>query len=164
MNIPKPVNNFNWTDIFYKYDNNLVNFSYNNLKTISFKSKKISKNTIDVRKLYIDGNLIVSDKKGNLIVFSLEEKKIISKFNFYKKRFKKVNKELNIITEKNIIYIADNIGYVYAYNYESNNILWAKNYKIPFSSNLKIYKNKLVVSNHNNNLYILDKNTGNLLN
>ena len=74
-----------------------------------------------------------------------------------------MNKELNIITEKNIIYIADNIGYVYAYNYESNNIIWAKNYKIPFSSNLKIYKNKLVVSNHNNNLYILDKNTGNLL-
>ena len=30
LNIPKPVNNFNWTDIFYKYDNNLVNFSYNN--------------------------------------------------------------------------------------------------------------------------------------
>ena len=28
---------------------------------------------------------------------------------------------------------------------------------------MKIYKNKLVVSNHNNNLYILDKNTGNLL-
>ena len=163
LNIPKPVNNLNWTDIFYKYDNNLVNFSYNNLKTISFKSKKISKNTIESRKLYIDGNLIVTDKKGNLIVFSLEDKKIISKFNFYKKRFKKVNKELNIITEKDIIYIADNIGYVYAYNYKANNIIWAKNYKIPFSSNLKIFKNKLVVSNHNNNLYILDKNTGNLL-
>ena len=49
-----------------------------------------------------------------------------------------------MIVEKEIIYISDNIGYVYAYNYLENKILWAKNYKIPFKSNLKIYENKLL--------------------
>ena len=47
---------------------------------------------------------------------------------------------VRIVTEKDIIYIADNIGYAYSYNYKANNIIWAKNYKIPFSSNLKILK------------------------
>ena len=32
-------------------------------------------------------------------------------------------------------------------------LLWAKNYKIPFRSNLKIYKNKLIAANQNNNLF-----------
>ena len=40
-------------------------------------------------------------------------------------------------------------------------MLWAKNYKIPFRSNLKIIDNKLVASNQNNSLYFLDLINGN---
>ena len=68
-----------------------------------------------------------------------------------------------MIVEKEIIYISDNIGYVYAYNYLENKILWAKNYKIPFKSNLKIYENKLIASNQNNDLYIFDKISGEII-
>ena len=42
----------------------------------------------------------------------------------------------------------------------NNKILWAKNYKIPFRSNLKIFENKLIASTENNNLYFFNKNTG----
>ena len=44
-----------------------------------------------------------------------------------------------------------------------NKIIWAKNYKIPFRSNLKILKDKIIVSNQNNTLYFLDKKNGELL-
>ena len=38
--------------------------------------------------------------------------------------------------------------------------MWAKNYKIPFRSNLKIYKNKIILANQNNNLLFIDKSSG----
>jgi len=52
---------------------------------------------------------------------------------------------------------------LYAYNYKLDRVLWAKNYKIPFRSNIKLAKNKLITANQNNELYILDKMTGNLI-
>ena len=100
--------------------------------------------------------------EGNIVVYSIKEKRIISKYNFYKKKFKKIKKKLNIIVENNVIFVADNLGYFYAYNYELNRVIWAKNYKVPFSSNLKIFNNKIAVSNQNNNLYIIDNKTGDL--
>ena len=44
-----------------------------------------------------------------------------------------------------------------------NEILWAKNYKIPFSSNLKLAKNNLILSNQNNNLFFINKIDGNII-
>ena len=99
----------------------------------------------------------------NVIIFSIKENKVIAKFNFYKKRYKKIIKKLNFIIEDNIIYISDNIGYLYAFDYKNNKILWAKNYKVPFRSNLKISENNLVAANQNNNLYFFNKLNGNKL-
>lgn len=158
-----PVDNFQWNDIFYSKNNNLKNFKYNYLNRIIFKSKKITRHKVNNYLLFEENNLIVSDQKGNIIVFSINKNKMISKFNFYKKQFKKIKKNLNYIVENNIIYVSDNIGYVYAFDYKNNKILWAKNYKIPFRSNLKILDNKIMVSNQNNNLYFLNKKSGNIL-
>ena len=60
----------------------------------------------------------MSDIKGNLIVYSLKDKREKAKFNFYKKRFKKFDKNLNILTNDDNIYVSDNLGFLYAYNYE----------------------------------------------
>ena len=101
--------------------------------------------------------LILSDDDGNIIVYDVNNSSIFSKYNFYKK-YKKLKKNLNFIIKNNIIYVADNIGYLYAFDYKLNKIIWAKNYKIPFRSNLKILKDKIIVSNQNNTLYFLEKN------
>ena len=161
--LPNIVKNDSWTDEYYKKDNNYENFNYSDLNKLILKSKKISNSNLEKRLLVEDGNVILHDQKGNIIVFSIKEKKIIRKFNFYKKRFKKINKKLNLIVEKNIIYISDNVGYLYAYNYKFDKIVWAKNYKIPFRSNLKISKNKLIAVNQNNILYFLNKSNGEML-
>ena len=159
----KSIDNFEWKDIFYSRNNNLKNFNYNNLNKIIFKSKKLARHRLNKYLLFEENNLITSDQKGNIIVFSINDNKVISKFNFYKKEFKKIKKKLNYIVENNIIYVTDNIGFIYAYNYKSKKILWAKNYKIPFRSNLKILDNKIVASNQNNNLYFFSKQNGNIL-
>lgn len=161
--IPVPMINNQWQDVFYNSNNNSKNFKYNNSNKIAFKSQKLTNAKIDNYKLFIDGNLIVSDKKGNIILYSLDNEKIILKFNFYKKKFKRIKKNLNLLVEKNIIYVADNLGYVYALNYKKNKVIWAKNYKIPFNSNIKIFKEKIFVSNQNNNLFILNKTDGSLI-
>ena len=85
----------------------------------------------------------------------MTDNKTLIKFNFYKKKYKKINKKLNLIVENNIIYVSDNFGYLYAYNYLDGKLLWAKNYNIPFRSNLKIYKNIIFAANQNNNLFFL---------
>lgn len=163
FSVPKKVINKDWIDIFYNETNNPSNLSYSEKKNLIKKSKKISRYNINDFILFKNGNLITADVKGNIIVFSIEENKIVTKFNFYKKRFKKINKKLNLIIDGNIIYISDNIGFIYAFDYEKNKILWATNNKIPFRSNLKIKDNKLITADQNNNVYFFNKQNGNVL-
>ena len=161
--LSKPLQNLEWQDIFFNSSNNFKNFKYNNLNKLIFKSNKISKYKTNNNILFEKNHLITSDEKGNIITYSINEKKIISKFNFYKKKHKNIKKKLNLIIERNIIYVSDNIGYLYAYNYKTDKILWAKYYKVPFRSNLKLSKNKLIASSHINNLFYFDKTNGNIL-
>ncbi len=90
-------------------------------------------------------------------------KKLLVNLIFIKKNFKKIPKLLNFIVENNIIYVIDNIGYIYAFDYKSNKLIWAKYYKVPFKSNIKIFKNKIICANQNNDLYFIDKLSGNIL-
>lgn len=163
FNIDPPLLNNSWQDIFYNKYNNLTNFKYSNFNSIIHQSKKLTKNQTNGFKLLEKNNLILSDKSGNIIVYSIEENSIISKYNFYKKRFKNIDKNLNLAVENGIVFVSDNIGYIYAYNYLKNKIIWAKNYKIPFLSNIKLLSDKLIAANQNNDLYILNKANGDLI-
>ena len=64
-----------------------------------------------------------------------------------------------MVIQNDIIYVSDNLGYLYALDFNSNIILWAKNYKIPFRSNIKIIENKIVTANQNNILFFLISKT-----
>ena len=163
LSTSNPIKNSSWNDIFYQKNNNFENFKYNDLNEIFFKSKKLSRYSLNEYKLYENGNSIFSDIKGNIIVYSIIDDTVVAKFNFYKKEYKKIKKKLNTIIENNIIFVADNLGYFYAYDFKNNEVIWAKNFKIPFSSNLKIFKNLIVVSNQSNNLYFINKSNGDLV-
>ena len=162
LNIKKPISNKSWTDYFYNQYNNTTNFNYTNLGKTVFKSKKLSRYKMNEFILVENRNIISNDIRGNIIIYSIDTESIIGKFNFYKKRYKKIKKNINLKVEENIIYATDNIGFVYAYNYIEQKILWAKNYKKPFRSNIKILSDKLIVSNQNNDLLILNKYSGDL--
>ncbi len=140
--------------------NNLVNFSYKDLNEIDFKSRKLSKYSVTENILFDGNNLLLTDDKGNIIVYSSENKKVIFKYNFYRKKYKKIKKILSTIIENNIIFVSDNLGYIYAIDYNSQRLIWAHNYKIPFRSNIKLLSKHLITSNQDNSLMVLDKLTG----
>ena len=160
IQISKPVISEKWNDIHYDFNNNLKNFQYNDVYQVILKSKKLSKHKVNDYLLFSNNHLIINDEKGNIIIYSINKRKIITKFNFYKKKYKKIKKNLNLIVEKDIVYISDNVGYLYAINYKTGNIIWAKNYKIPFRSNLKIINDQLIAANQNNYLYFFNKKNG----
>ena len=70
---------------------------------------------------------------------------------------------MNLIVDNNIIYVSDNLGYLYAFNYKINSLIWAKNYKIPFKSNLKIFNNIIIAANHKNNIFFFNKDNGEII-
>jgi outer membrane protein assembly factor BamB len=125
-----------------------------------FKSKKLSRNKTKNRTLYENKNVLLSDDKGNITVYSTKSQKIIFKYNFYKKKYKKIKKDLNFIVENNIVYIGDNLGYLYALDYIDKKLLWAQDYKVPFRSNIKISGKKLLITDINNSLYFVNKVNG----
>ena len=157
-----PIDNFEWKDIFYSKNNNLSNFIYKDTNEIKFKSKKISRSNIRDNLLVENENIITSDLDGNLIIYSIITNSNF-KFNFYKKKYKKIKKKLNIIVEDKKIFVSDNLGYLYAYDYFNKKVLWAKKYDIPFRSNIKIFENKIITSNQDNNLIFFDKFKGNII-
>ncbi len=163
VNFSPQIKNNSWNDIFYDQTNNTLNFQYNNSNKLIYKSKKLTRGSTGNYLLLNNDNVILNTEKGDIIFYSLNNNKIINKFNFYKKKFKKIPKKLNFVVENNIVYISDNLGYLYSFDYISNKVLWAKNYKIPFRSNLKLSKNKLIAANQNNILYFFDKNNGDIL-
>ncbi len=159
----KKIKNSHWRDYYYQPSNNFENFEYREKNNLIFKSKKITKFDLNGNLIVEKNNLILSDEKGNIITFSLKEKKILSKYNFYNKKYKQIKKVLNFAVENSTIYLSDNLGYLYAYNYNKNKVIWAKNYKIPFRSNMKLTKNYLIVANQNNNLYFFNKTNGDVV-
>ena len=78
--------------------------------------------------------------------------KINWKKNIYKKKYKKVYKNLTFSIYKNNIYIADNIGFIYKINSANGEVVWIKNHGIPLKSNIKIFKDNIFLINQDNRL------------
>ena len=147
--------NLKWSDEYYKDSNNLENFSYKNQNKIIFKSKKLSTKKTRERLVFDGDKALVADEKGNIVVYSFSSKEITLKYNFYKKQFRNIKKNLNIIIRDDIIYVGDNLGYLYALDYIDGKLLWAKYFQIPFKSNLKIIDDTIVLADANNSLYFI---------
>ena len=84
--VNKPITVRSWQDIFYNNNNNLINFKYYDQNKIKSKSKKLTKYPTNKYILFEKNNLISSDVGGNIIIYSLNNKSITVKFNFYKKK------------------------------------------------------------------------------
>ncbi len=152
-----------WNDFYYSNNNIYNNFSYSGKNQLIFQSGKLSRKKLNKNILFERNLLIGTDSKGNIIVYSLENKKILHKFNFYKNKFKTIEKKLQYVLKDDFLYISDNLGYLYVYNYIQSEIVWAKKFDAPFRSNLKVDNKKIYLADVNNNLLILDINNGDIL-
>ena len=72
--------NLKWTDEYYDSSNNLDNFKYKDLNEVIFKSRKLSKYKTKDRLLYDNQKVIITDDKGNIIVYSVESQQVILKY------------------------------------------------------------------------------------
>tara|TARA_B110000211_G_scaffold94849_1_gene110615 strand:- start:2014 stop:3384 length:1371 start_codon:yes stop_codon:yes gene_type:complete len=165
IKINKPIKIANWLERYATPTNNISNFSYSNNKILLSKSRKLSKhassiNSLNRKIVFYKNNLISYDHKGTIFIYSLNLNKKIFEYNFYKKNFKNFNKVINLIINENVLYAADNLGYIYALNLDDNSIIWAKNYGIPFRSNLKFVNNQIFLANQDNVIYSVNSNTG----
>ena len=149
-----------WTEENFNNLNNPDNSVYLNQKKLAYKSKKISGHQISNNFLYDDNKFIFSDLKGNIIVLSEKDQTVKFKFNFYKNILKNFPKKINLILKNNVVFAADNLGYVYALDAKTEKIVWAKNYGVPFFSNIKIIDDLLFLVNKDNKVYILNLFSG----
>ena len=165
VKIDSPVQIKNWFEKYTTPSNNISNFFYSDNKILLSSSPKLSRfssnqNYSDRNIVFYKNNLISYDHKGTIFIYSLVSKKKIFEYNFYKKNFKNFEKVIYLIVNKNILYAADNLGYLYALNLDNNSIIWAKNYGIPFRSNIKFVNNRIFLANQDNVIYAIEPHTG----
>ena len=165
-NLNKPISAEEWTESGLNLNNYIPNLIYKNDKNIFFKSKKIGKNKFKLSHTFfeplIQGEKVYfSDFSGNIYNYSLTDRRLVWKFNFYKKRYNNFPIETKLKLSKDNLIISDNLGYLYSLNIETSEIKWAKNYGIAFNSNLKIYDGKIFSLNQDNKFYIVNETDGN---
>ena len=159
LTLGKIITYNSWEQKFLNNGNKIGHLSFLN-KGDYEKLGKLTKSPINKNILYSNENIIFSDKKGNIGVYSLAEGKIIFKYNFYKKKFKNIKKDINLIIAYNQIIVSDNLGYIYSLNYKSKKLNWAKNYLIPFRSNIKLINNILFLTDEKNKVILVNSETG----
>jgi len=167
----KPLNNFklkldaptktnDWTEQYGSKTNNKSNYLYTGYEKLFSKSPKLNKNSQNSNIVFYKNNLVTYDHKGKIFSYSIDSKKKLFEYDFYKKKFKNFKKEIFLTLNKNILIAADNLGYVYAINLNTKVLIWAKNYGIPFRSNIKIVDGQILLANQDNVIYSLDLRSG----
>ena len=149
---------------------NLQNFlGHNYLSGIDnkFLKKKIGKDKFSIYQmstspLIYQDSIIFVDDAGNIFNVNMKGK-INWKKNIYKKVFKKVYKKLSIFIYNDVIYVADNIGFIYSLNFQDGKINWIKNHGVPLKSNLKLFKDKIYAVNQDNRILCLSTKDGSLI-
>ena len=165
IKISKIIANDIWLEENFSGNNFVPHLAYENKKNLIFKSKKISKikhkiSSINSEPLFFNGNIIFSDRNGTIYMYSVNRDELLWKFNFYKKRYKKFFFIINLFADSDHLYISDNIGYIYKLQIDNGKLLWAKNYGVPFRSNIKGDLNYLFLTNQDNKFYVINKSTG----
>ena len=162
--IEKPFVNSHWLQENFSDTNNISNFYYSNKKEKLFRSRTLSKYFITksldyfkpTKPLIFEDNVVSFDQKGTVYFYSILDKKKLWEFNFYKKKYKKYNKLIFLHIYNSIVYAADNLGYIYALELNSGKLIWAKNFGIPFRSNIKIINDQIFIADQDNTIYSID--------
>ena len=102
------------------------------------------------------------DDRGTIFNISRNGEKIWKK-NIYKKIYKKIYKNLSFAIYKNIIYVSDNIGFIYAINLDNGKLLWIKNHGVPLKSKIKVQNDMIFLMNQDNRLLSFSIKDGSII-
>ena len=165
IKISKPSTNQEWKQQNFTTGNHVPHLTYQNKKNLILKSKKLGKNSFILKGVHfqplIDKNTVFFyDPSGTVFSYSMERESLVWKYNFYRKKYKNIPKEINFSISKNNLIVSDNLGFVYSLDKNSGQIKWAKNYGVPFRSNIKIDGDDIFLVNQDNKFYVISENTG----
>ena len=86
ITLSPPFKNKSWLNDYFSLTNNIPNIYYENKKLLLFKSSRLSRNFGNKDILFHNNSVISSDNKGTIYIYSLNQKKKIFEYNFYKKK------------------------------------------------------------------------------
>ena len=166
ITLSQPKKNLSWKMPGLNNQNFLGNIYLSSVDN-KFLKKKIGKNKLSLSKittppLIYKNNIFLSDDKGT--IFSIDQYgDIIWKKNIYKKIYKKIYKNLTFAIYEDNIYVADNIGFIYAITSDSGKLIWIKNHGVPLKSKIKVFDNKIFLINQDNRLISLSTKNGSII-
>ena len=166
ITLSQPKKNLSWLMPGLNNQNFLGNIYLSSVDN-KFLKKKIGKNKLSLSKittqpLIYKNNIFLSDDKGT--IFNVDEYgDIIWKKNIYKKIYKKIYKNLTFAIYEDNIYVADNIGFIYAITSDSGKLIWIKNHGVPLKSKIKVFDNKIFLINQDNRLICFNAKNGSII-
>ena len=122
-------------------------------KFSKYKFKNVQYNTIKENTLIIEKNYFIAiGKKGSILKF-IKRGKLQWSRNVYSKKEKKKIDSISLALSKGKLYAIDNLGKYYVIDVDTGEIIWVKQHKALFNSQIKIIKNKILAVDTNNILY-----------
>ncbi len=155
-NLKKETNHKLNNDGFINYNANLEKMSKFSFKTISSFSNFEPEILLDKNQLfYFDSN-------GSIIKFD-NNSKVVWRQNFYSKQDKKLQPILFFGNSGEDLFVVDNIASYYAVNKKTGKLKWKKKHSSSFNSQIKIFKDKALVIDMENQLRCFSLDTGELV-
>ena len=143
-------------DGFINFDANLEKISKYNFKTIKSFSNFEPEILIDRNHIFF------FDSIGSIIKFD-NNSKIIWKQNHYSKQDKKLQPILFFGKSGEDLFVADSVANYYVINKDSGKLKWKKKHSSSFNSQIKIFENKALIIDMENQLRCFSLETGDLI-
>ena len=143
-------------DGFINFDANLERMSKYNFKTIKSFSNFEPEILID------KNHLFYFDSNGSIIKFD-NNSKIVWKQNHYSKQDKRLQPILFFGKSGEDLFIVDSIANYYVINKNTGKLKWKKKHSSSFNSQIKIFENKALVIDMENQLRCFSLETGKLI-
>jgi outer membrane protein assembly factor BamB len=120
----------------------------------------INKNNDSGSLLVFENYVFFSDEKGKIYKFDTINQKIIWELKIYESSYNDYPKNIALFLNGDVLYAADNLGFIYSIDVQAGRTIWQQNYGIPFSSHLNFHKGVLYVVNQNSRLYAFNPSDG----
>ena len=152
VNTNQQLNN----DGFINFDANLEKMSKYNFKTIR------SFSDFEPEILLDNNHIFYFDSSGSIIKFD-NNSNVVWKQNYYSKQDKKLQPILFFGKSGQDLFVADSIANYYVINKNTGKLKWKKKHSSSFNSQIKIFQNKALVIDMENQLRCFSLETGDLI-
>ena len=140
-----------------------VNFDANLEKMSKYSFRKIRSFSNFEPEILLDSNhLFYFDSNGTIVKFD-DYSNVIWKQNHYSKQDKKLQPILFFAASDENLFVSDSIANYYVVDKRTGNLKWKKKHSSSFNSQIKIFENKALIIDMENQLNCFSVNTGELI-